>query len=67
MAEVDASSIPLAEVPPVEGLPADEAQRWALQATLMARLPQVGRRSWRRRVSEPIPALGLPWLLPLPV
>lgn len=43
MAEVDASSIPLVEVPAVEGLPAEDARAWALQATLMARLPQVGR------------------------
>jgi serine/threonine protein phosphatase PrpC len=41
MAEVDASPLPPPQLPAVEGLSEEEAAVWRLQATLMARLPQV--------------------------
>ena len=40
MAEVDAGGAPLQEVPAVEGLPAEDAAAWRLQATLLRRLPR---------------------------
>ncbi len=39
----------LQEVPEVEGLSKEDAQAWRLQATLMARLPQVGMIQWLLR------------------
>ena len=42
-------SLCLQEVPEVEGLSEEDAQAWRLQATLMARLPQVGMIQWRLR------------------